>query len=213
MPPSFDSQQAAPPTFISDCNELTSVLEEFPEDFGIAAGQTVTLSFGTCSVGFTSGGLKSDTICGSPHVRSISLILTSCGADELGGTTICNSGLNISILDLVGLTYFYNVHLKPVTILALETDEKNGGMAAMQPLGTVSMTVKATTGSPDPARVDFEQWISPVIAPALPVVGAGDWDWANAVARAKKFVASLTLEEKNHVTAGIDIGGPRTIPV
>ncbi|KAJ6529518.1 glycoside hydrolase superfamily [Mycena vulgaris] len=62
------------------------------------------------------------------------------------------------------------------------------------------------TGIPDPAPVGFEQWVSPVITPAPSVVGAGDW--ANAVARAKKFVSGLTLEEKINVTTGIDIGGP-----
>ncbi|KAJ7702117.1 glycoside hydrolase superfamily [Mycena olivaceomarginata] len=37
------------------------------------------------------------------------------------------------------------------------------------------------------------------------VVGTGDW--ASAVARARKFVAGLTLEEKINVTTGIDIVG------
>ncbi|KAF7358310.1 Beta-glucosidase [Mycena venus] len=66
------------------------------------------------------------------------------------------------------------------------------------------------TGIPDPAPVGFEQWVSPVIMPAPPVVGTGDW--ATAVARAKNFVSGLTLEEKINVTTGIDIGGPCTIP-
>jgi hypothetical protein len=50
------------------------------------------------------------------------------------------------------LTYFHKVHLTPVAILTLETDETNGGMAAMQPVGTVSMTVKATSVSKDLRR-------------------------------------------------------------
>ncbi|KAJ7833847.1 glycoside hydrolase superfamily [Mycena olivaceomarginata] len=62
------------------------------------------------------------------------------------------------------------------------------------------------TGVPDPAPPGFEQWVSPVITPAPPVVGTGDW--ASAVARARKFVAGLTLEEKINVTTGIDIVGP-----
>lgn len=60
------------------------------------------------------------------------------------------------------------------------------------------------TGEPDPSPPGFEQWVSPVITPS-PVVGAGDW--ANAVAKAKKFVAGLTLEEKINVTTGIDLAG------
>ncbi|KAJ6586023.1 glycoside hydrolase superfamily [Mycena capillaripes] len=75
----------------------------------------------------------------------------------------------------------------------------------------VILTLPATladviTGIPDPAPVGFEQWTSPVVTPAPPVVGAGDW--VNAVARAKKFVAGLTLEEKINVTTGLDISGP-----
>lgn len=60
------------------------------------------------------------------------------------------------------------------------------------------------TGIPDPAPVGFEQWVSPVIIPAPPVVGAGDW--ADAVSRAKKFVSGLTLEEKINATTGAALG-------
>ncbi|KAJ7710040.1 glycoside hydrolase superfamily [Mycena metata] len=61
------------------------------------------------------------------------------------------------------------------------------------------------TGEPDPAPPGFEQWVSPVIVPSPPVIGTGDW--ASAVARAKNFVAGLTLEEKINVTTGVDLAG------
>ncbi|KIJ57390.1 glycoside hydrolase family 3 protein, partial [Sphaerobolus stellatus SS14] len=51
----------------------------------------------------------------------------------------------------------------------------------------------------------FEEWISPIVLPAKPV--SGDSDWASAVARARAFVAQLTLEEKVNLTTGVGTNG------
>jgi beta-glucosidase len=59
------------------------------------------------------------------------------------------------------------------------------------------------TGQPDPAPAGFEEWVSPIVAPAKTV--SGDADWASAVSRARAFVSQLTLEEKINVTTGTDI--------
>ncbi|KAJ7881142.1 glycoside hydrolase superfamily [Mycena olivaceomarginata] len=61
----------------------------------------------------------------------------------------------------------------------------------------------------------FEEWESPIVLPAPAVKGSGDW--ALAVAKAKKFVAGLTLAEKVNVTTGVDVlnrcvGNTGTIP-
>jgi len=61
------------------------------------------------------------------------------------------------------------------------------------------------TGIPDSAPPGFEQWTSEIVIPAKAVVGDGDW--GSAVARARTFVAQLTLEEKVNVTTGADIFG------
>lgn len=61
------------------------------------------------------------------------------------------------------------------------------------------------TGIPDSAPPGFEQWTSEIVLPAKDVVGDGDW--GSAVARARTFVAQLTLEEKVNVTTGADIFG------
>ncbi|KAJ6559771.1 hypothetical protein B0H19DRAFT_1260467 [Mycena capillaripes] len=61
--------------------------------------------------------------------------------------------------------------------------------------------VERRSATRSPSKNDF-----PVLTPALPVVGVGDW--ANAVVRPKKFIAGLTLEEKINVTRGIDVEGP-----
>ncbi|KAJ6607197.1 beta-glucosidase [Mycena sp. CBHHK59/15] len=71
------------------------------------------------------------------------------------------------------------------------------------------------TGIPDSAPAGFEEWTSPIVLPAPNVTGAEDW--ATPVARARKFVAQLTLEEKVNVTTGIDVlgrcvGNTGTIP-
>ncbi|KAJ7625259.1 beta-glucosidase [Mycena polygramma] len=71
------------------------------------------------------------------------------------------------------------------------------------------------TGIPDAAPAGFEEWVSPIVLPAPPVVGQGDWK--DAVAKAQKFVAGLTLEEKINVTTGVDVlgrcvGNTGTIP-
>ncbi|KAF7373134.1 Fn3-like domain-containing protein [Mycena sanguinolenta] len=62
-----------------------------------------------------------------------------------------------------------------------------------------------TTGIPDQAPPGFEIWESPIVLPAPPVQGLGNW--AVAVAKAKKFVAGLTLPEKINITTGVDIQG------
>ncbi|KAJ7093688.1 beta-glucosidase [Mycena epipterygia] len=72
-----------------------------------------------------------------------------------------------------------------------------------------------TTGIPDAAPPGFEEWESPIVLPAPPVRGTGDW--ASAVARAAAFVKGLTIEEKINVTTGVDIlgrcvGNTGTIP-
>ncbi|KAJ7120054.1 beta-glucosidase [Mycena epipterygia] len=72
-----------------------------------------------------------------------------------------------------------------------------------------------TTGIPDAAPAGFEEWVSPIVVPAPPVRGTGDW--AYAVARATAFVQGLTLEEKVNVTTGVDVlgrcvGNTGTIP-
>ncbi|KIJ33134.1 glycoside hydrolase family 3 protein, partial [Sphaerobolus stellatus SS14] len=50
-----------------------------------------------------------------------------------------------------------------------------------------------------------EEWTSPMVLPAKPVTG--DTDWASAVARARQFVAQLTLEEKANLTIGVGLNG------
>ena len=52
-------------------------------------------------------------------------------------------------------------------------------------------------GHPDPAPPGYEQWISPIV-PAPYVDGAGDW--AEAVAKARKLVAGLSIQEKVNIT-------------
>jgi beta-glucosidase len=59
------------------------------------------------------------------------------------------------------------------------------------------------TGVPDAAPAGYEQWISPVQVPAKNI--SGDGGWADATARAKAFVAGLSLEEKVNITTGTDV--------
>ncbi|KAJ7054141.1 beta glucosidase precursor [Mycena amicta] len=61
------------------------------------------------------------------------------------------------------------------------------------------------TGIPDAAPAGLEEWVSPIVLPAPATQGNGDW--AAAVAKAKRFVSGLTLEEKVNVTTGIDVQG------
>ncbi|KAJ7059386.1 glycoside hydrolase superfamily [Mycena amicta] len=68
-----------------------------------------------------------------------------------------------------------------------------------------SVHADLTTGVPDAAPAGSEEWISPLVTPAPDVKGTADW--ASAVARARKFVAQLTIEEKVNVTTGVDIFG------
>ncbi|KAJ6533509.1 beta-glucosidase [Mycena capillaripes] len=82
-------------------------------------------------------------------------------------------------------------------------------------LAALPALADVTTGIPDAAPPGFEEWTSPIVLPAPAVVGQGDWK--SAVARAQKFVAGLTLEEKINVTTGIDVlgrcvGNTGTIP-
>ncbi|KAJ7908199.1 glycoside hydrolase superfamily [Mycena leptocephala] len=75
-------------------------------------------------------------------------------------------------------------------------------------LGSFALPVLAdvTTGVPDAAPAGFEEWVSPIVLPAPPVIGTGDWK--SAIANATKFVAGLTLEEKVNITTGVDLLGP-----
>ncbi|KZT52914.1 glycoside hydrolase family 3 protein [Calocera cornea HHB12733] len=56
------------------------------------------------------------------------------------------------------------------------------------------------SGMPDAAPPGYEEWMSPLVLPAKTVTGDGPW--ASAVARARQFVANLTLEEKVNLTTG-----------
>ncbi|KAF7290169.1 Fn3-like domain-containing protein [Mycena indigotica] len=62
-----------------------------------------------------------------------------------------------------------------------------------------------TTGVPDSAPAGYEEWTSPIVVPAPDVKGSADW--APFVARARKFTAQLTIEEKVNVTTGVDVNG------
>ncbi|KAF8160393.1 beta glucosidase [Mycena galopus ATCC 62051] len=62
-----------------------------------------------------------------------------------------------------------------------------------------------TTGIPDAAPPGFEEWESPIVLPAPAVKGTGDW--ATSVAKAKTFIAGLTLPEKINITTGVDVMG------
>ncbi|KIJ43167.1 glycoside hydrolase family 3 protein [Sphaerobolus stellatus SS14] len=61
------------------------------------------------------------------------------------------------------------------------------------------------TKIPDAAPPGFDEWESPIVLPAKPV--SGDADWASAVARARAFVAQLSLEEKVNLTTGVGTNG------
>lgn len=72
-----------------------------------------------------------------------------------------------------------------------------------------------TTGIPDAAPPGFEAFTSPIVLPAPPIRGTGDW--GPATARARAFVSQLTLPEKVNITTGVDIlgrcvGNTGTIP-
>ncbi|THH13125.1 hypothetical protein EW146_g7064 [Bondarzewia mesenterica] len=68
-----------------------------------------------------------------------------------------------------------------------------------------SVAADVITRIPDAAPPGFEEWESPIVVPAKPV--SGDGDWASAVARAKQFVAGLTLDEKVNLTTGVGTNG------
>ncbi|KAJ7611229.1 glycoside hydrolase superfamily [Roridomyces roridus] len=59
-------------------------------------------------------------------------------------------------------------------------------------------------GIPDSAPAGFDQWTSPIVLPAPNTTGQNGW--ASSVARARAFVAQLTLAEKINVTTGVDTG-------
>jgi len=70
-------------------------------------------------------------------------------------------------------------------------------------------------GVPDQGPPGYSEWISPIIVPSKPAVGASDW--ASAVAKAQQFVKGLTLDEKVNITTGIGtsgtcVGNTGTIP-
>jgi beta-glucosidase len=72
-------------------------------------------------------------------------------------------------------------------------------------LYTLSASGDVITGQPDAAPPGYEQWVSPVVVPAKATAGKGDWAWA--VAKARKFVSGLTIEEKVNVTTGVSLSG------
>lgn len=71
---------------------------------------------------------------------------------------------------------------------------------------TLCAQTDVTTGNPDAAPVGFEEWISPIVLPAPPVIGTGNW--GSAIAKATELVAGLTLEEKVNITTGMDMLEP-----
>ncbi|KAF8486551.1 glycoside hydrolase superfamily [Gautieria morchelliformis] len=81
-----------------------------------------------------------------------------------------------------------------------------GLVASLGLLASVPVRVRADviTGIPDAAPPGFEQWTSPIISTKNV---SGDADWASAVAKARAFVAQLTLDEKVNLTTGIGING------
>ncbi|KAJ7712931.1 hypothetical protein B0H14DRAFT_3637170 [Mycena olivaceomarginata] len=52
----------------------------------------------------------------------------------------------------------------------------------------------------------FEEWISPIVLRAPPVIGTGNW--GSAIAKSTELVAGLTVEEKVNITTGMDMLGP-----
>jgi beta-glucosidase len=94
------------------------------------------------------------------------------------------------------------------------------GLLALSGLLLVSVRADVITRIPDAAPAGFEEWISPIVcfpSPCLcfpaysPKIAtknvSGDGDWASAVAKARAFVAQLTLAEKVNLTTGIGING------
>lgn len=67
---------------------------------------------------------------------------------------------------------------------------------------TTSAFADVITGIPDSAPAGYEEWTSPLVLPAKPITGDGDW--SAAYAKAKAFVGQLTLEEKVNLTTGTD---------
>lgn len=79
------------------------------------------------------------------------------------------------------------------------------------------------TRIPDAAPPGFEEWVSPIVSAftrlrrvfadprRIQIVPAknvsGDGGWASAVAKARAFVAKLTLEEKVNLTTGVGTNG------
>jgi beta-glucosidase len=78
-------------------------------------------------------------------------------------------------------------------------------LLALLPLAVSPALADVITGKPDAAPPGYEEWISPVVLPAPNVTGQGDW--AFAVAKAKKLVSKMTLEEKVNVTTGQGLFG------
>jgi len=68
-----------------------------------------------------------------------------------------------------------------------------------------SVRADVITRIPDAAPPGFEEWTSPIVVPAKNV--SGDGSWSSAVAKARAFVAQLTLDEKVNLTTGIGING------
>jgi hypothetical protein len=73
-------------------------------------------------------------------------------------------------------------------------------LLALLPLAISPSLADVLTGKPDAAPSGFEEWVSPVVVPSPNTTGASNWD--SAVARAKEFVAEMTIQEKVNVTSG-----------
>jgi hypothetical protein len=67
-------------------------------------------------------------------------------------------------------------------------------------LALLRVSADVITGIPDAAPPGYGEWISEIVLPAKNV--SGDGEWASATAKARAFVAKLTLEEKVNVTTG-----------
>jgi hypothetical protein len=61
------------------------------------------------------------------------------------------------------LTYFHKVHWTPLAIWTLETDETNGGLSGMQPVGTVPKYVNSTSVSKELQRTRQQHTVAKIV--------------------------------------------------